>query len=94
MDNIKDVVKSVMASMAQKELSADTSIERIVNGFLSEQEKKHIKFLGYKEGKILFNVDTSAWLFQMNIRKSKMLDKLKEEKPDVKNISFKIGKVT
>ena len=94
MDNIKDVVNRVIAQMAQREVTGDDSIERLLGNLLSEPEKKHTKFIGFKNGHLSFYVDSSAWLFQMNIRKNKILEKLKEDKPDIKSLGFKIGKVT
>ena len=94
MDNIKEVVNRVIAQMARHEPTGDESSERLLGSLLSDQEKKHIKFVGFKNGHLLFCVDSSAWLFQMNIRKNKILEKLQEDKPEIKNISFKIGKVS
>ena len=94
MDNIKDVINQVIAQMARHEPSSDGTIERLLVSLLSESERKHTKFIGFKNGHLSFYVDSSAWLFQMNIRKNKILEKLQEEKPEIKNISFQIGKVT
>ena len=94
MDNIKDVVNRVIAQMAKHESTGDDTLERLLGNLLSDLEKKHTKLIGLKNGQVSFYVDSSAWLFQMNIRKNKILEKLQEDKPEIKNISFKIGKVT
>ena len=94
MDNIKDIVKGVIGQMALKQPTPSEKIERILKNILDQQELKHIKFVGEKEGQLSISVDSPAWLYQMNTKKNRILDQLKDEITDVKGIRFRIGKVT
>ncbi len=93
MDNIKDIIQDVIGKMAQQEPQANIKVERIWKNILEEQELKHTKIVGMKEGNIFAHVDSPAWLYQMRIRRSKILERLKDEIPDIKSIRFKIGKI-
>lgn len=53
-----------------------------------------IKFSGFKEGVVYMAVDSSARLFFWKLRRATVLKRLQERRPDVKNVVFKIGKVT
>jgi hypothetical protein len=49
---------------------------------------------GFKEGVVYIAVDSSARLFYWKLRRGAVLKRFQERRPDVKNIVFKIGKVT
>ena len=49
---------------------------------------------GFKDGVVYIAVDSSARLFYWKLRRGAILKRFQERRPDVKNIVFKIGKVT
>jgi hypothetical protein len=53
-----------------------------------------ISLSGFKEGTIYIAVDHTARLFYWKLRRGAVLKRFQERRPDVKNIVFKIGKVT
>ena len=93
MDNIKDIINKVIGDMADHNPDTYSKAERIWWNLLNEQEHKHTKFLGVNKGTVSVCVDSPAWLYQMRMRKTKILKQLKEEIPDIKFISFKIGSI-
>ena len=93
MDDIKDVINKVIGNIANKNPDTHNKIERIWQNLLTQQEQKHTKIVGVKEETLFLNVDSPAWLFQMRIRKGKILQQLKEEVSDIKYIRLKIGTV-
>ena len=58
-----------------------------------KKELKHTKIIGIKEDGLLVCVDSPAWLYQMRIRQTKILEQLKAEIPYIKYIRFKMGKI-
>lgn len=94
MDNIKDILNQVVGQLAGRQRIPSEKVERILQNILEKQELKHIKFVGQKEGNFLIHVDSPTWLYQMNMKKNRILERLKDEISEVKTISFKIGKVT
>ena len=93
MDNIKDIIKNVIGQMGENKLSRHEKIDRIWLNVLNELELKHTKLVGLKNGWLSVYVDSPAWLYQMKIKKNKILERIQEEIPDVININFKIGKI-
>ena len=93
MDTIKDIVYQVFEKMVQGRADPQDRLERIWLSVLRKGEEKHLKLLGLKNDTLFVDVDSPAWLFQMRIQKKKILEKFQEQIPEIKNISFKIGKV-
>ncbi len=93
MDDIKDVVTKVIGNIAEKNPCSYDKVERIWQNLLTKQELKHTKLFGVKEKTLFVCVDSPAWLYQMRMRKIKILKRLKEELLDIKQIYFKIGTI-
>ena len=94
MDNIEDIIKNVIGNMASRKMEEHDKIHRLWVNVLSETELKHTKLLGVKDGRVSANVDSPAWLYQMNTRKRKILQSLKDELSTIESIYFKVGKIT
>ena len=93
MDNIKDIINQVIGQIAEKQPNNQSKLERIWLNVLEAKELEHTRLVGLKNGWISAYVDSPAWLYQMKIRRGKIVERLKQEIPEIKNISFKIGKV-
>ena len=93
MDNIKDIVNTVIGNIAQQRPDEHNKAERIWKNVLTEKESKHTKIEGLKDGCLFVYVDSPVWLYQMRIRQTKVLKQLKEEMPQIKYIRFKMGKI-
>ncbi len=94
MDNIEDIVKTVIGNIANQSPDIHNKVERIWKNVTNEKERKHVKVIGVKEGGLFVCVDSPAWLYQIRIRQSRILKQLKEEIPEIKHIRFKMGKIT
>jgi len=93
MDNIEDIVKKVISNIEHNKEDDQQKILRIWDNILSFKEKKHTSVDSLKEGCLIVKVDSSVWLYQMNFKRRRILEALKEECKDIHNIYFKIGKV-
>ena len=93
MDNIKNIVNTVISNIANHKPDTHNKVERIWSNLLNEKELKHTKIIGVKEDGLLVCVDSPAWLYQMRIRQTKILKQLKDEIPYIKYIRFKMGKI-
>jgi len=93
MDNIKDVVNQVIEKISIKQPFDQGKIERIWRNVLNEQELKHTSIDGMYEGNLSVIVDSPAWLYQMKIKKNRILERMTDELPDIKSIVFRIGKI-
>ena len=93
MDNIKDIIGQVIGKISAKEINTDESLHRAWANILEKEELKHTMLLGIKDKKVSIVVDSPAWLYQMRLKKGKLVEKLKDIIPDIENIIFKIGKI-
>ncbi len=66
-------------------------IQRIWKDLLGEKASAHCAIEDYKDGELIACVDSSAWLFQLNAKKAKLLAGLRQHYPELKNLRFKIG---
>ena len=93
MNDIKDIVRRVVGDMAAQKVPSSVKIENVWLGVLEKKESEHVRLVGFKNGVLMVDVDSSAWLYHMNTRKSKIIELLQQGIPDIKKINFKIGKV-
>ena len=94
MDNIKDLIRRVVKDLADHKTTRSHALEEILQKVFDKNEKKHIKLVGLKDGKASFSVDSPAWLYQMQTRKNKILEKIKSELPEINSIYFRIGNIS
>ena len=93
MDNIKDLVTKVVEEISCKQGLARGNLEKNILDLLTPQEREHLKVDGVKNGDVFIVVDVPSWLYQISAKKNKLLKRLKEENPDIRNLYLKIGKV-
>lgn len=91
MDAIKNIITKVIGNIAERTPDTHDKVERIWQNLLNQQELQHTKLFGIKGGVLCVYVDSPAWLYQMKIRQSKIIEQLKDEIPGIKNIRFQIG---
>jgi predicted RNA-binding protein associated with RNAse of E/G family len=91
MDDINDILKSVINSLSNKSLSLDQKISDDWISILEAKEKEHSKFLSVKNDQIFVAVDSNAWLYHFRSNQKKLLKKMKSFHPNIKNIIFKLG---
>ena len=93
MDNIKQIIEKVVDHIATNKKVTQFYLQQMWSDILDKPEQEHTQLIGEKEGVLSVLVDSPAWLYQMNTRKSFILEKIQHKIPSVKNIHFKIGKV-
>lgn len=94
MEAIRDTVNVVMLALkAGKGNTAQDKIEACLKKVLTKRQLKHIKVNYFKQGVLGFKVESSSWLYQMNLEKEALLAGLNKECPQVKSLRFSIGDV-
>ena len=94
MKSIQDIIPQVIEQLSLRQPDRQMKIQRIWQNIVEKKMAAHCALADFTNGVLTVCVDSSAWLFQMNLNKKKILDRLREEMADVKNIQFKIGKIT
>ena len=93
MDKIKDIIPNVIQNMSETKPSLQTKIKSVWEEITIDAARHHTAVVGLKSGKLIINVDSPAWLFQMSLKKRKILEQLRKDIPEVSNIILKIGKI-
>ena len=94
MEVIKDTVMNVMEHLAAKKTgTAASDPQEALKKVLTKKELGHIKLNYFKKGVLNLNVDSSSWLYNFNLQKEQLLDKLNKHSKGIKDIRFRIGEV-
>jgi len=93
MDNIKDIINSVIEKIAAQGPQRYDRLQEFWKKTQPSKAGRHTRFVGMKDGQVLIYVDSSAWLYQLNLKRDTYLKKFQEAFPGIQGIFFKIGKV-
>ncbi|MEI8011353.1 MAG: hypothetical protein WCI27_02575 [Candidatus Omnitrophota bacterium] len=90
---LPDVIKNISRTNAHEQIELETLWLEMVNTAWAGGSAVGVKFSGFKEGTVFITVDGSARLYHWKLRRTAVLRRFQEQRPDVKNIVFKIGTV-
>jgi hypothetical protein len=94
MELLKDTLNAVMRDLEVKNKGVnDTDPGECLKKILTKKELGHIKVKYFNKGILGLNVDSSAWLYAINLKKEKITSFLKDKNPALKSIRFNIGEV-
>ena len=95
MELIKNTIQQLIGEWkTQKKLLPKDDIAQIVHKTLSLKEREHVRLIYCRNGVLGLAVDSSAWLYQLTLHKTKLLDKLNKKIKDakqIKDVRFHIG---
>ena len=66
-------------------------IRAAVGRLLGEKERTHISFSSVEEKKIILCFDSSSAIYEFNLKKKDVLEKIKKEFPEIKDIKSKLN---
>ncbi|OGX05753.1 MAG: hypothetical protein A2Z88_11135 [Omnitrophica WOR_2 bacterium GWA2_47_8] len=92
MEPIKDIVHDVIQKLSQKEPTTQIKIQNYWEKIAGKEGLKHTRIDRFYEGQLTIVVDSPAWLYQLNTKKTKFLKDFKLTIPEVKNLVFIVGK--
>jgi len=90
MEKIKDIVIDVIQGLEAKKRAQDEP-ELLLKRVLPKKELGHVKFRYLRKGVLGITVDSSAWIYQLNLQKPELLAKLGKKSKAIKDIRFYIG---
>jgi len=95
MEHLKNTLDKVMRQLgANKTVFQDTGPQQWLKKALTKKELGHIRVKYFSKGILGLSVDSSAWLYILSLKKEELLQVLKKENPELKNINFRIGAVS
>jgi len=94
MESIKESINKFFVALEakRKEVSKEDP-QSILKKILTREESNHAKFSYFYNGVLGVNVDSSPRLYQMNLKKEEILNKLRKELKQIKDIKFNLGEV-
>lgn len=92
---ISDVLKNVVERLARTKKKDILKIYSIWPEVVNKGLSHHTRPASLRRGTLLINVDESAWLYQANLQKEKLLEGLRKKigKDKIQKIQFRIGQV-
>ncbi len=94
MEGIRGAVKEVMRRLeTKKKTSPRASPQALLEQALSRKELKHVQLQYFKKGVLSINVDSSSWLYQLNLKKADLLAQLEKKAVDIRDIRFRLGAI-
>jgi len=94
MEEIKDTLGNIMRALkAKKGEARGKDPQALLEGALSKKELKHVKPGSLKKGVLSINVDSSSWLYQLNLKKAELLSRLSKNTADIREVRFRLGAI-
>jgi predicted nucleic acid-binding Zn ribbon protein len=78
---------------AGKPKAAPADAEALLKKMLTKSQLRHIKMSYGRGGRLYINVDSSAWLYQLNLKKPQLLARLGAADSGIKDIRFRLGEI-
>jgi predicted nucleic acid-binding Zn ribbon protein len=94
MEPIRDTIKTLLEDwQEQKKGLVSGEPQGLLKKVFSVKELKHLRFVSLKRGALSIRVDSSGWLYQLNLQKEQLLEKIAKEAPEIKSLRFSVGNV-
>lgn len=92
MEPIKEIIQNVFRNLeAGDQKNSSDDIGAILKKILAKKAVKHVKLYTFRKGILSIKVDSSTWLYYLNLQKRDLLVKLREQISALKDIHFSLG---
>jgi hypothetical protein len=92
METIKETIYRVMHELGTKQNNSHSdTISAWLQKTLSAKERKHISFYSERKGILSLRVDSSNWIYYLNLKKEVLLTSVRRCLPQVKEIRFYVS---
>jgi hypothetical protein len=88
--HIKDIIEDFLKQKAAQTTETE-KINRIIGGIMETQLKKHIRFNGVKDKKLVFSSNVSSARYDFNLKKDTVLRAVQKEFPHIEGITMKMA---
>lgn len=95
MELLKNTLDGLMRQLGAKKTNfQEAGPQQWLKKVLTKKELGHIRVKYFSKGILGLSVDSSAWMYILSLKKAELLQELKKENPELKNINFSIGEVS
>jgi predicted nucleic acid-binding Zn ribbon protein len=93
--HIGDVLSSALARYRPAKDTQMTKVWEIWDNTVGEQVSMNAKPCSFKDGILIVNVSSSAWVYQLKFLEKEMIHRINRQldTPMIKKLKFKIGKI-
>jgi len=92
MEHIKETVRAVFKEWHDKEKQGSCDeVAAALKKVLAKKALEHVKLYNFRKGVLSIRVDSSSWLYYLNLQKEDILNKLHRGCAPVKDIRFSLG---
>lgn len=91
MESIKNIIPQVIKPLSSGN-GGQASVADLWHRLYGPEKTTSV--VEFKDGCLTVHVDCSARLVKLNLNKTLYLEELSRKNPDIKNIRFKVGKIT
>lgn len=96
MDAIKGIINQVIKAI---EPTGQNEKQRILISWhkaLPAKYKNHCQIVDFRQKRLVVNVDSTNWLYQLNLEKEKLIKKLNKQlkKDIIEDMYFRVGNVS
>lgn len=91
---IGNVTKSVISELSGEKLTKEERIKKIWQKAAGRKFSGHTQPASFKKKRLVINVDSSGWLFELTMKKDKIKTRLNRMlKENIEELRFRIGEV-
>ena len=94
MEQIKEIVNKVIEKLASDKTASIQQEWRALQEIVGKKFIKHTMIEGLRDGKLFIRVDSPVLLFHLNLKRSRILEKLQKINKDLKTIDLRMGRVS
>jgi hypothetical protein len=93
MEQIKEIVNSVIEKLVSCSGAEQQETWRAWQNAVGKKFITHTTIENYRNGRLLVRVDSPAALFQLNLKRNQILEKLQKIDKNLKSLDLKLGQV-
>lgn len=92
---IKEVVENIIQGLGVGKKDTKEEIVWALSAAFDKKTLRHIKVERYQNQKLTINVDSSGWLYKLQLEKTPIQNKLSSLLPSagIKEVVFKLGRI-
>ena len=92
--SLGSILKGVISGLSKKKLAEDR-LRRAWRSAVGKKGASHTRLAAVRKSKLIVNVNDSGWLYELTLKKKKLIKKLEEkiEGKKIKDIRFRIGDI-
>ena len=92
MEKIKETIYRVMHELDNRQKNPQTdAIAAWLKKALSAKERKHISSCAEYKGILRFKVDSSSWIYYLNLKREALLSGIRQSLPRIREIRFSVS---